>query len=171
MSPTISLKWTSRRLRQYFSNEEQVEFRLTIQTRTLSVHQRIRELMIRRLWECWLRRCTHRRERSVQTHHALITLTKKIQCHVQGNVRQCPIPSSSRRTGNFIQTLWSGISHENSSWRTKKSNTLRSKIRITSARSEGRALRQFGTNLNRQLRFQDTEICRRGQKYEVARQD
>ena len=53
--------------------------------------------------------------------------------------------SSSRRTGSFIQTLRSGISYENSSLRTKKSNTLRGKIRNTSAENESWACRQFDT--------------------------
>ena len=176
-SPTITLKWTTRRLRPCSSKEEQAELRFAIQVRTLP-------LDLHRLWECWLRRCAHRRARQVQTRLELTACTEKIPCQVrhfsdlaQGNLRRSShaeaslaeslIPMqgsfrrtsrssgalgntsksrSSRRTGSFIQTLWSGVSYENSSWRTKKPNTRRGKLRITSAGSESWACRQFDTN-------------------------
>ena len=77
-SPTISLKSTTRRLRLYSPKYAQAELRL-VQARTPLQPPSTRKLMVRRLWECWLHQCTHRRERQVQTHHEFITLTEKIR--------------------------------------------------------------------------------------------
>ena len=82
MSPTISLQWAIRRLCRYSSREERAELRLITQARTPLQPPMTQRLMIHTLWDCWLHRCTHRREKQVQTHHEFITLIEKIRCQV-----------------------------------------------------------------------------------------
>ena len=52
---------------------------------------------------CWLHRCTHWREKQVQTQHEFITPAEKTQCQahltsekVQGNLPQCSHTQESR---------------------------------------------------------------------------
>ena len=100
---------------------------------------------MRRLCESWLHHCTYRREKQVQTHHEIITLTEEFRCQnhqfsdlVRGDLRRSSHTRASQAKSLIpIQEEFSeNINKFRSSWKLRANRAARGEQEALSKLSE-----------------------------------